>query len=207
MDVIPHCFYINLDSRKDRRDQVESELKKVPLKSIERFPAIRRKRGYIGCSMSHVKCMKLAIERDEAMVLICEDDLCFKDAEVLNSSLKTFLESETPWDVIFICGNVLRPVEPHSDVALRVRNCQTTSGYLVANHYYKTLLNNFETALKALLLRPHRRGFRIDMFWKRLQKKDKWFALQPFNAYQRASYSDIERRRTSFKDVFLKVGQ
>lgn len=185
---------------------MESELKKVPLKSVERFPAIRHERGYIGCSMSHVECMKLAIERDEAMVMICEDDLCFEDADVLNQSLKTFLESKTPWDVIVICGNVFRPVEPHSDVALRVRNCQTTSGYLVANHYYKTLLDNFETALKALLLRPHRKALRIDEFWKHLQKKDKWFALQPFNAYQRASYSDIEGRRTSFKHIFLKIG-
>lgn len=206
MESIPHCYYINLDSRKDRRSEVESELKRVPLKSIERFSAIENKRGYIGCSMSHVACLKLAIERNESMVLICEDDICFEDAKTLNASLKAFLESGTPWDVIFICGNVLRPVKPHSDVAIQVLNCQTTSGYIVANHYYKTLLHNFANGLKLLLSRPGNRDYRVDVYWKQLQKRDKWFALQPLNAYQRDSYSDIEKRVISFKKTFLRIG-
>ena len=39
-------FYINLEHRTDRKDQIESELNKMNLK-YERFNAIKRKKGYL----------------------------------------------------------------------------------------------------------------------------------------------------------------
>ena len=47
---IEGCFYINLDRRPDRRAEVEEEFKKMEL-VVERFSAIDRKPGIVGCGL------------------------------------------------------------------------------------------------------------------------------------------------------------
>lgn len=53
-------FYINLDRRTDRRAEIEKELEGL---AMERFPAVSHPNGAIGCTMSHLACLKLARER------------------------------------------------------------------------------------------------------------------------------------------------
>jgi GR25 family glycosyltransferase involved in LPS biosynthesis len=66
-------FYINLEHRKDRREQIEGELNKLGLK-YERFPAIQLNPGNVGCGLSHLAVMKIAKERNLKNVFIIEDD-------------------------------------------------------------------------------------------------------------------------------------
>jgi GR25 family glycosyltransferase involved in LPS biosynthesis len=62
-------LYINLDSRKDRRVHVEAQLAAlksgIPTMEVERFNAIKHVvHGAIGCSMSHLRCIQIAKERN-----------------------------------------------------------------------------------------------------------------------------------------------
>ena len=73
--VVEHVLYINLNERTDRRKEILDELTKLNLLSkAERFNAIRTPNGRIGCTLSHLKCLQLAKERDYNNVLIVEDE-------------------------------------------------------------------------------------------------------------------------------------
>lgn len=207
MESIDLTLFINLDLRIDRLKEIQRELARLSLKHVERFPAIKEERGALGCTKSHIECLKIGIEREVDTLLVCEDDLLIVDIEALDASLKCFLESETPWDVIFIAGNVFFPVLIHSSTAFRVKNCQTTTAYLVKKHYLPTLLANFQTSLANATVKPKDPQWCLDMHWKVLQQKDRWFALRPLSACQRDSYSDIEKRVTSYGKEMLKVGK
>ena len=60
MNHIDKIFYINLDERKDRKEQIEKEFEKfeIPLEKVERFEAIKHQYGMIGCSKSHFVSFK-----------------------------------------------------------------------------------------------------------------------------------------------------
>jgi hypothetical protein len=47
MEYIHKVIYINLDRRKDRRNEIEEELQRIDIKA-ERFSAIERHPGIVG---------------------------------------------------------------------------------------------------------------------------------------------------------------
>ena len=75
-DNIDFIFYINLEKRTDRREQIEMELKKMEI-TAERFVGIPFEPGIVGCGKSHLEVLKLAKDRKYKNVLILEDDFTF----------------------------------------------------------------------------------------------------------------------------------
>ena len=73
MELLKHTIFINLEHRKDRLEHVLVELKKININAPERFNAIKTANGAVGCSMSHIKCLELAKERNYPFVFICEE--------------------------------------------------------------------------------------------------------------------------------------
>ena len=70
---IDKIMYINLNRRTDRREQIENELTVMGLmdKSI-RFEAIDRPgKGIVGCTYSHLECLKYARDQKWKNV-VCE---------------------------------------------------------------------------------------------------------------------------------------
>ena len=76
MTLFEHTFYINLASRTDRLAHVVVELAKMDIEG-ERIDAIKMDNGALGCTMSHIHCLKLAKSRNLPHVFICEDDITF----------------------------------------------------------------------------------------------------------------------------------
>ena len=70
MDIFEHTLFINLDHRKDRLEHVEKEFEKMGIQG-ERFNAIKPSSGAVGCTLSHIKCLEIAKERDYEQVFIC----------------------------------------------------------------------------------------------------------------------------------------
>ena len=60
MDIIDHIFYINLDHRTDRRQDIEEQLKlyDIPMEKVTRSPGISHEYGFIGCTMAHLNVLK-----------------------------------------------------------------------------------------------------------------------------------------------------
>lgn len=191
MDFIDKIFIINLKERTDRWTDImlEMEEMQVPLDKIERFDAIRHEKSFMGCTMSHLACMRLAQQRGYQNVLILEDDFSVYNVDNFYQQLWKLEEIDFVWDVIFFSANVLGQ-QHYNEHFNKITDAQTTSGYLVHSHYFSTLINNFQQCVDS-------QNF-IDMYWKKLQAEGRWFIFKQKIGYQRPSFSDIENKVVNY---------
>lgn len=205
---ISHVLYINLDSRIDRRTHFESQFNKIGLQT-QRFSAIRNNDGAIGCSMSHIACLEIAIHNNWDHVLVCEDDATITNPGQLVYQVNQFLNRfNDAWDVLLLGGNNYQPFRQESSECVRVANCQTTTAYLVRRPYFETLLANFKEGLKKLMAEPSQQPkYAIDQYWKNLQRKDRWYLIVPITVIQRPDYSDVSKQHVDYSRFMTQVNK
>jgi len=205
-NLLKYVLYINLDHREDRREYVLNELKKIGLVEPERFSAIKMPAGNVGCTLSHIRCLELAKSREWPHVFICEDDITFTNPSVFLDSLKNFVDSNLVWDVLIIGGNNAPPFTIINSFCVRVQNTQTTTGYIVKKEYYDRLIANYKEGLANLMRESEKKKmFAIDVWWKQLQQRDRWYLLTPLTVNQKYDYSDIEERVTDYRNMMLDL--
>ena len=134
-NLFDHTFFINLENRVDRLVQVRAELISWGINNPERFNAVSMPNGAVGCSLSHIKCLELAKERNYSQVFICEDDIHCVDVPKLREQIASFNDAEDTWDVLLIGGNNAPPYRVINEGLMQVYNCQTAVGYVVKRHY------------------------------------------------------------------------
>jgi GR25 family glycosyltransferase involved in LPS biosynthesis len=196
---IKNILYINLEARTDRKQNIEIQLPRVGFQKFERFNAIKLPNGRVGCTLSHIKCLELAKEREYDHLLICEDDILFLDPPLFQKQFNAFLAKGHSWDVVILAGNNVPPYDRIDDTCIAVTRCQTTTCYLVNGLYFDALLANMKEGLQRLLREPEQHvDYAIDKYWLKLQQKDNWFLITPLTVVQREDYSDIEGRRTNY---------
>ena len=189
MDKIP-ILYINLNHRQDRNKQLIDELKKYNLfDNVERVEAIKHPNGYIGCVLSHIICLNIAIKKELEQVIILEDDFIFlRSPDILDLNLD--------YD-IFLLGGTIWKKEDGIDKGnyYRVTDASRTEGYIIKKHYYLTLRNHWIESVSKLLMK-HENNYCLDIYWKLLQKKDKFY-MNKFGLIggQRPGYSDIKNTK------------
>jgi len=207
---IKNILYINLEYRKDRKEHIEDQLKKIGLTNFERFNAIKLQNGRIGCSVSHLQCLNIAKERKYKYVLICEDDATFLNPSLFINQINTFFKNKrvNNWDVLLLGGNNVPPYQQIDETCIRVTHCQTTTCYLVNGHYFDTLIENIKQGIQYLMREPgNYRSYAIDMYWLNLQKKHVWLLIVPLSVIQREDYSDIEQRNTKYQNMMLDLNK
>ena len=203
MNTIKHAFYINLETRPDRKQHVERELLKVGIKA-QRFNAIRLPNGAIGCSMSHLKCLEIAKQNNWDHVCIIEDDIQFLKPRVFVQQCNLALSKKS--DVVLLAGNNLPPYIRVDDSCVKVSRCQTTTGYIVKQHYYNKLIANIKEGIGKLLREPEKHVlYAIDKYWFQLQEIDTWLLVTPLTVTQREDYSDIENRHTNYTRAMIDL--
>mmetsp|Transcript_60352 Transcript_60352/g.168625 ORF Transcript_60352/g.168625 Transcript_60352/m.168625 type:complete len:547 (+) Transcript_60352:52-1692(+) len=187
------CMYINLPSRSDRRDRIESELHRVGL-SCTRVEGVDGNlvgaSGREGCRRSHLLALARLHESGAPYGLVLEDDAAWsKPDNVVREMLAKVPEGMRERPVILVsCNGVGSSTE--ETWLKQVEDCQTTSAYFVRRDYIPVLQALWE---KASDDNP------IDIAWKSLQRKDRWGMMQPLLVKQAASYSDIEHRFVDYK--------
>lgn len=202
---IKNIFYINLDTRPDRKSKFEIEMKKLGLQAT-RFNAIKNTSGALGCSISHLTLLKYARDNSLDHIVIMEDDITFLNPEVFINSLNNFLSSETKFDVLLLAGNNMGPYSKINDYCVKINKCQTTTGYLVKQHYYDKLIQNYEEGIRYLALNLNKTDdFAVDQYWVKLQMVDNWILLTPLTVAQRPDYSNIEKRIVSYSRLMLDL--
>lgn len=199
--------YINLDHREDRRTHVETQLKSIGIENAVRFSAIKHDDGALGCSMSHLKCVENAKKNNDKYLMVCEDDIEFTDPDLFTTQLNSFFNSNIKWDVILLAGNNMMPFVQENNYSIKVMNCQTTTGYIVKNAYYDTLINNYKDGIERLIETNNHLKYSIDKYWFRLQRKDNWYLIIPLSVVQKEDYSDIEKKITNFKSYMLNYNK
>ena len=202
---IKNIFYINLESRPDRKTFFENQMRMLGLKAT-RFNAIQNTCGAIGCSLSHLALLKYAKQQNLDHILIMEDDIMFLNPTLFIHNLNNLLTKHKDFDVLLIAGNNMGEYTRLDEFCVKIQKCQTTTGYLVKNHYYDKLIKNFEEGVHNLMKNLSLMNkYAIDQYWVSLQLVDKWYLLTPLTVTQKPDYSDIEKKRINYNYVMLDL--
>jgi GR25 family glycosyltransferase involved in LPS biosynthesis len=208
MDIsqFKHTYYINLAERPDRKDETIKELQKIGINNPQRVNAVKYLTGAIGCALSHLICLEMAKQQNLDYVLIVEDDITFLNPNLFIKQFNKFLNNCNNWDVVLLSGNNGCPCKIIDDSYVKITRCQTTTGYLVKNHYFDKLIANFKEGVQKLIKEPTKRPlYAIDEYWCNLQKVDNWFLITPLTVVQRPGYSNIENKHTNYLKMMLNL--
>jgi GR25 family glycosyltransferase involved in LPS biosynthesis len=192
--------------REDRKAQVIAELAKLDICG-NRFNAVKTANGAIGCTISHLKCLEQAATNNWPFVFVCEDDILFLNPALVRANVDQLLAAVgDDWDVLILGGNAVPPYQPLGNFAVKVVNCQTTTGYIVRRSFYKPLIENIREGLALFMRNPEdKRQFAIDIYWKRLQASHRWYMIVPPTVIQREGFSDVESRDTNYAGLMLDM--
>jgi len=197
-DFVDTVVYINLKHRTDRNKEVYAELiKYIPLQKIVRFDAIKHKIGLLGCVQSHIAVLEMAILNGWNNCLIVEDDAMWKDFEKGYELIENLVK--TDYDVVTLGNTYTR----HKN--FRLIYGQTTTAYLIKNHYYATLLNNFKESMNKFQATQSTVEFALDKHWHKLINVDKWYCVHPPLIVQRPSFSDILMHHADYTKHFTPL--
>ena len=197
MNHIDKIYYINLDTRKDRREEIEKEFEKmeIPLEKIERFQAIKEKYGMIGCSKSHLSVLKLALKNNYENTIIFEDDFQFLvTKEEFHSLLKQFFEKyKDNFDFCYLQYN-LKENQDKDHIVGYARKTHGAAGYIINKRILKQYIEILESATDNLIKTHKHWIYACDVCWHSLQKSGESFYFKQRIGKQRASFSDISNR-------------
>ena len=187
MELNDYHFYINLQKRVTRRKQCEKQLKSIGIQKPRRFNAIESETGHLGCTQSHIECLKIAIDENWPYICIFEDDLLFNEPNKVKEMITKYIDSD--YDVLYI-GAWVREYNSINEELIRVTNGCCFHAYIVKSHYYETLMNNFNEGLHKKIKDPENMSYNCDEYIRTLHEKDNWLCFNPVLATQRDGYSD-----------------
>ena len=213
-DYVDVAYYINLDHRGDRNEQLLGELAKIdfPVEKIERIPATYLKeRGHLGASLSHIKTVETFLQSDYETCFIFEDDFEFSQPpEEVKSTIQKLFEDKVDFDICMLSANVYdeQPI-PGYDFIKKINSAATASGFILTRNFAPILLANLKEGAQKLEDSYNERTyitnvskidpdnfnydgqFALDHYWISIQSDNNWFIFNPKMGKQRDSYSDI----------------
>lgn len=201
MEYIDKIFYINLERRKDRLDQIHVEFEKMdfPEEKIERFNAVDL--GQIGCIDSHLGVLMLAKERHYKNVLILEDDFTFLvDRKTFDQKIRYFFSTKKPEFYVLMLSYLCFHSEPFDNQVSIGMDCQDASGYLVNESAYNPLITLFSYGRQELLKTGAHWLYVNDQIWKKMQTEGKWFIFNEPIGKQSGSESNLANTNISVVD-------
>lgn len=207
MEHIDCVYYINLDKREDRKEFFLNEMREynIPQEKLHRISATYVKDlGALGCAYSHICALEHFIQSQYVTCIIFEDDFQFDiEKEYFDRVLSEIFTKLIKFDVILLSGNILEQETCPFPFLKRVKEAQTTSGYMISKSFAPILLKNFQEAAYMLYEyyvthETRVESFCIDRHWKHLQKKYLWYSFFPKVGLQREGFSDIEQRTTNY---------
>jgi GR25 family glycosyltransferase involved in LPS biosynthesis len=226
---IQHCLFINLDHRQDRLNHFLQQLKATGI-ACERVPGVNPAKkgdphasllsacydqrvcpGQLGCQLSHLRAVDLAIARNWSHVAIFEDDFTFRPSfsSVDMQSLVESITLQVPhWRVIGLSLNIgsqtilgeplkFSSIHPHTPLLPTIiHNAQTTGGLLFRDievlKRYRHLISLEECNVR----KDYHTA--IDQCMKPMQNEGVWVGLSPQIGTQMPSFSDIERMNVNY---------
>ena len=221
---IDKIYVINLEYRKDRKEQILKELDKINCSNVEIFSAIRPNKdlikhwnpnylnpipswfngnhekyriGALGCLLSHLTIIKKALKENYENILILEDDTMFiSDITIpeIENRYSKFLD-KADYGIFYLAGNTMKDGIKHIIKEVYLTyGTLTTGSYIINKKCMKYIVNNI-----------NRYPREIDKFYlEEIQNKFTCFICIPNITKQRASYSDIINQNTNYNLNKLK---
>ena len=197
---VDKVIYVNLESRTDRKEEIETELDKFNIK-YERFNAISRPDyGIIGCTQSHLEVIKMAKQNNYKNILILEDDFTFTvSKDTFEEQIELLFKSNINFDICMLSYNLIKFKRNIEHTFLNnVLEAQTTSGYIINETMYDIMIDLYTWTLPLLDSTRHHWIYSLDQIWKLLQPITNWYCFSERLGKQRMSYSDLDKTITNY---------
>jgi GR25 family glycosyltransferase involved in LPS biosynthesis len=214
-DKFDKIYYLNLDSREDRKNRIEEHFNKFGIKS-ERISSFvvkpeevsEHNKGMvldeynlglaparIGCILTQLKAIQNAKEKGYQNVLIFEDDafILEEHIEAFKEALKE-LEHLPKWDMLFLGANVLAPIHQVSPHIGRLTGAYCAHAYAVNSHFYDKILDFRWDVFKA---------YDEYLFNEMRSPNYNTYTVLPIVVNQQASYSNIEGKDVNYENVLI----
>jgi GR25 family glycosyltransferase involved in LPS biosynthesis len=204
-------FYINLDSRKDRQEHIENNIKTIDFfQNIQRLSSIEYSDGSIGCGMSHVYALKQCLtDNDNTYFCILEDDFTILNMNNMNQFIDDFKQIQhlDSWDIIVLTPRgktVESNIELLNNYFKRIIDNQTTTGYIIKNRFIPYLIQNLEDSIINMMHGKNKDIYSIDQHWKILQKDYNFYYYSNIFGGQLIGWSNTENRYIDYNFRFLE---
>jgi GR25 family glycosyltransferase involved in LPS biosynthesis len=181
---------INLDSRTDRWEQVQEELKIIGLTNYNRFSAITEGGPWKGSVMSHFKCVT---KEEPGMLLLFEDDVCFEPgaSQIISDAIRQLPDD---FDMFYMGANVKAPAMRYSTNLFKVEyGVHTNHAILFSENARNVIRENYHPSDKDYPTFDHW------LYMKGLSMM-KCFVCYPMMAFQRGGMSDV--RQEYLDDIY-----
>ncbi len=194
---LPPILAINLPERKDRREKLLTEFQSWP-QQPEVIEAVRRKPGWKGCTLSHLKCIEIAKKRKYPWVLCIEDDcqLTPNSLKYFNSILPYLWTTRDKWDIY---SGGISSIKRIGKTISKEHNISEANGY--AAHFILIHEGTYDKVLNDISKEDDRLQ-KIDVYYNDHLRI--WTSV-PFLAVQRSDVSDIEGRETNYIKLFKQA--
>ena len=195
-DMFPLVTYINLDTRNDRKILIEEELNKLNISYIRKsgriFDGTNSKywNGVAGCELSHIDCLRMALERKQNLFVFEDDALFINNAE---ETIPLALDelSNTDFSMFYLGANIYgnHPTYQVSDHLGKLSYAQSTVAYGVNINFIERLVNSI----------PLDRIIPIDLIYTSIVPNINAYITVPMTVVQRKGYSDIEGQEVEYE--------
>jgi GR25 family glycosyltransferase involved in LPS biosynthesis len=144
-------YYINMDHREDRRNEVEQQFKRFDIKGVERMPGVVKDQ-YAGCGEAHKNIIKQAVKNNWKSVIMFEDDFYIMDppstgiGDYQLSFKECILEvleqlEQLDWDALYF-GTILHsPLKKITKNIGKVNSAKSAHALIVKESMYNDILN------------------------------------------------------------------
>lgn len=189
-DYFDKIYCINLDERPDRWEQALTQFKKVGIKNVERFSAVKHEKGAIGCRESHLNIIQKSKEEKLNNVLIFEDDVLFIEENIplITKTLEDL--KKVDWDLFYLGATI----DPNVGFMNKITDNLFKTNFAYTTHAYAINHSVFDKILNEAPYHPI-----IDVFYCRnIVPIGKSLIMNPMVAIQQEGYSNIEKHQADY---------
>lgn len=174
-------YIINLPEREDRRTHIERQFAGKPEFDVTLFPAIKKTPGALGLWESIRGIVQQAIDNDDDVIIICEDDHEFTLHYSKEYLLKNIFEAHYQGAFILLGG------VGHFGHALRLSDCR----YWI-NHFWCTqFVVLFRNVFQRIMDEPYNEDVKADVILSEITSNK--MVMYPFISIQQDfGYSDVQ---------------
>ena len=200
-NYISNIIYVNLDSRTDRKEQIENELKIFNPEQIHRVPGIvpeilDLKHRNIALAKAHLNAIKLAIDNNWSNVLILEDDSVWANIERAYPVFEKLINQQ--YNVIMLNAHHTQ----YNKETYQIHSGTSGAAYLLHHSYYNIYYDRLKEMIDNFDPNKEHQTVEVDKaVFGPLQKEHKWLVVVPSLMIQLPGFSDRGDGYTNFTKV------
>lgn len=137
-------YFINLDSRVDRKEILLKQLDTINLNGLERYSAYDKSTcGVVNCATSHFKLYEKLIDSNYDTMLVLEDDCLFLEDFILHNKQILADIYSYDWDIFWLGTRQRRSPKHYNGKVFQVSSPAHTQSYIIKKDTCKDIIKNY----------------------------------------------------------------